>query len=133
ANAARTLVDVLPRIGEPAPSILHVSSGGTLEDENGQRLVDTPGFPAAERKDALDQADALDVYRGARNVRWAAITPPPQNVGQGKPRGGYRTGNDRPVVDAQGNTGISLEDLAVAALDEIEKPRHRNRRFSVGN
>lgn len=133
ANAARMLVETMPRIGDQAPAILHISSGGCLEDENGQRIVDTPDFPAAERKDALDQADALDVYRAARNVRWTAIAPPPQNFGPGKRRNAYRTGNDRPVTDAQGNIGISHEDFAVACCDEIEKPRHRNRRFTVGN
>ncbi|THJ74119.1 NAD(P)-dependent oxidoreductase [Candidatus Frankia alpina] len=133
ANAARTLVDVLPRIGDPAPAVLHISSGGTLEDENGQRLADSPDFPAAERKDALDQADTLDVYRDASNVRWAAIAPPPRNLGQGQRRGAYRTGNDRPVVDAQGEIGISYEDFAIAVIDEVEKPRNRNRRFTVGN
>ncbi|MCM3886213.1 NAD(P)-dependent oxidoreductase [Frankia sp. R82] len=133
ANAARTLVDVLPRLGEAAPLVVHVSSAGTLEDENGQRLVDISDFPAAERKDALDQVDALDAYRGARGVRWAAIAPPPQNFGRGQRRGAYRTGNDRPVVDAKGQMGISTEDFAIAVIDEIEHPRNRNRRFTVGN
>ncbi|CAO5157022.1 NAD(P)-binding domain-containing protein [Frankia sp. AiPs1] len=140
ASAARTLVDVLPRVAEQAQQsqrqaalIVHVSSAGTLEDENGQRLVDSPDFPAAERKDALDQVDALDVYRGAHNVRWTAIAPPPQNFGRGQRRGAYRTGTDHPVVDAKGNIGISAEDFAIAVVDEIEHPRNRNRRFTIGN
>ncbi len=133
ANAARNLVDVLPRLGDQPPLIVHVSSGGTLVDENGQRLADGADFPAAERKDALDQADALDVYRGARDVRWTAIAPPPRNLGGGQRRGAYRTGTDRPVVDAKGQIGISHEDFAIAVIDEVENPRNKNRRITVGN
>lgn len=132
ANAARTIVEVIGRGGGNGPTILHVSSGGCLENADGERIVDTRDFPAAERKDALDQADALDVYRGAKGVTWTCITPPPRNFGPGKRREAYRTASDRPVTDAQGSTGISHDDFAMACCDEIEKPRFRNKRFAVG-
>lgn len=132
ANAARTMVDVMGKLGNNAPSILHISSGGCLENANGERICDTQDYPAQDRKDALDQADALDVYRAAKNVRWTCIAPPPKNFGPGRRRDAYRTASDRPVVDAQGTMGISYEDFAVACCDEIEKPRFRNKRYTVG-
>jgi len=36
------------------------------------------------------------------------------------------------VVSGEGKSEISLEDYAVAMLDEVEKPAHRQRRFTVG-
>jgi putative NADH-flavin reductase len=35
-------------------------------------------------------------------------------------------------VDANGKSGISYEDYAVALVDELEQPRHLRRRFTVG-
>lgn len=46
--------------------------------------------------------------------------------------GTYRLGRDELVVDAQGRSAISMEDLAVALLDEAEHPRHHRTRFTVG-
>ena len=35
------------------------------------------------------------------------------------------------LADEQGNSAISGEDYAIAFLDEIERPQHRRRRFTV--
>jgi putative NADH-flavin reductase len=35
------------------------------------------------------------------------------------------------LTDAEGNSYISGEDLAVALVDEIETPAHRRARFTV--
>ncbi|OAA25651.1 hypothetical protein UG55_102187 [Frankia sp. EI5c] len=133
ANVARTIVDVANKLGNKAPSVIHVSNGGLLENADGERTLDTADFPAAERKEALDQADALDVLRAAKgSMKWSCITPPPRNFGPGRRREAYRTASDRPVMDAQGNMGISHEDFAIAVIDEAEKPRFRNKRYTVG-
>lgn len=36
------------------------------------------------------------------------------------------------LTDAEGKSRISQEDYAIALLDEIESPRHRRARFTVG-
>jgi putative NADH-flavin reductase len=41
-------------------------------------------------------------------------------------------GADELLDDAQGESRISMEDLAGALLDEAERPRHHRRRFTVG-
>ncbi|WP_018500430.1 NAD(P)-dependent oxidoreductase [Parafrankia discariae] len=133
ANTARAVVEVANKLGAKAPAVIHVGNGGLLENADGERIVDTQEFPAAERKEALDQADALDVLRAAKhNLKWTYVTPPPRNFGPGRRREAYRTAGDRPVTDAQGNIGISYEDFAFAVLDEAEKPRFRNKRYTVG-
>ena len=37
-----------------------------------------------------------------------------------------------PMMVVTGEEGISLEDYAVAMIDELEKPAHSRRRFTVG-
>ena len=49
----------------------------------------------------------------------------------GDRRGHYRVGSDSLMVDAAGESRISMEDFAVAPLDEAEAPRHTHERFTV--
>ena len=42
----------------------------------------------------------------------------------GRRTGQFRTGTDELIVDSDGTSRISLEDVAVAVLDEAERPRH---------
>jgi putative NADH-flavin reductase len=65
-----------------------------------------------------------------KHVDWTYLCPPAVLV-PGERTGSYRTGNDRLVIDADGKSLISMEDLAVALLDEAEWPRHRGQRFTV--
>jgi putative NADH-flavin reductase len=44
----------------------------------------------------------------------------------------FRIGGDQLLVDANGRSHIAYEDFAAATLDEIEEPRHIQRRFTVG-
>jgi uncharacterized protein len=50
----------------------------------------------------------------------------------GERTGNFRLGKDELVADASGTSRISLEDYAVAAIDELEKPAHRGERFTIG-
>jgi putative NADH-flavin reductase len=36
------------------------------------------------------------------------------------------------IVDADGKSHISVEDYAVAMVDELEKPAHHQERFTIG-
>jgi putative NADH-flavin reductase len=46
--------------------------------------------------------------------------------------GRFRIGGDQPVLDAEGRSRISMEDSAVALVDEAELPRFVQRRFTIG-
>jgi hypothetical protein len=50
----------------------------------------------------------------------------------GERTGKFRLGKDDLIVDASGNSRISMEDYAIAAVDELENPKHRGERFSIG-
>ncbi|PWR07531.1 potassium transporter TrkA [Micromonospora acroterricola] len=130
-NAAENLVTTL-RGMRAAPRIIHLGGGSTLLTPRGTRILDEPDFPAGYRDSALGQADALDYYRSAADgVSWTYVSPPPLEFHPGERTGHYRTGTDQPVTDDQGRSVLTYEDLAVAIVDEIEQPRHRNARFTA--
>ncbi|MGD9171656.1 MAG: NAD(P)H-binding protein [Candidatus Thiodiazotropha sp.] len=65
-----------------------------------------------------------------RDADWAYLSPPAILV-PGERTGQYRLGADELVVDDQGVSQISMEDLAVVMLDEAEVSRHRRLRFTA--
>jgi putative NADH-flavin reductase len=50
----------------------------------------------------------------------------------GERTGQFRLGKDDLIVDVTGNSRISMEDYAIAVVDELEKPQHRGERFTIG-
>ncbi|WP_431040648.1 NAD(P)-dependent oxidoreductase [Streptomyces sp. P1-3] len=102
----------------------------TLPGTGGLTVVDGPDFPADLRAIALACADQHQVCRAETAVDWAYLSPP-MLLEPGERTGRYRLGGDELLVDAEGNSAISMEDLAVALLDEAERPRHHRARFTV--
>jgi putative NADH-flavin reductase len=49
----------------------------------------------------------------------------------GEQTGRYRTGGDQLLVGEDGMSAISMEDFAVALLDEVEQGRHLRQRFTA--
>jgi putative NADH-flavin reductase len=113
------------------PRLVIVGGAGSLQVPEGGRVIDRPTFPAAWKPIAQAHADALDVYRqeGA-GLDWTYLSPA-DVIQPGERTGHYRTGGDQLVVDAQGRSRISTEDFAVALVDELERPAHLGRRFTV--
>jgi hypothetical protein len=105
-----------------------VGGAGSLLTESGTRLVDTDDFPDAYKAEALAAAASLDELRRLQDAgEWTYISPAPV-IAPGERSGVYRVGTDQPA-----GAKISAEDYAVALLDEIEKPAHTGRRFTVAN
>jgi hypothetical protein len=125
------LLNVAPAVG--ARRLAFVGGGGSLELEDGRRLVDLPDFPDEYRSEAFAQAESLQLLRDrADAIDWTYLSPPPDQLERGPARGGYRVqAGDRPVRDAAGDSRVCSGDLAAAMLDEIEHPRFSRRRFTV--
>lgn len=115
-----------------APRLIHLGGGASLLSRDGTRYYDMPDYPEEFRPFALGQMHALEAYRAMEGVTWTYVSPPPVHFSPGERTGRYRTGLDHPVVGDDGQSRISYEDLAVAVVDELEHPRHLNRRFTVG-
>jgi putative NADH-flavin reductase len=129
--AARALLEGLSRAG--VPRLIAVGGGGTLEASPGVRVLDTPEFNEAWKPGSLKQAEALEIYRAATtDIDWTYLSPP-FVLAPGERTGTYRLGEDRLLVDDEGNSSISMEDFAVALLDEAESAAHVRRRFTVAS
>lgn len=111
--------------------LLVVGGAGSLEVQPGLALVDTPDFPEKYRQGALAGRQFLGVLRGESELDWTFLSPS-RNIAPGERTGKFRIGGDQLLVDDEGRSRISLEDFAMAMVDELEAPRHTRRRFTVG-
>jgi putative NADH-flavin reductase len=57
----------------------------------------------------------------------AALLEPGQRTGR------FRLGGDQLLTDEQGQSRISVQDYAVAMIDELERSAHSRQRFSVAH
>lgn len=111
--------------------VLIVGGAASLEVSPGMRLVDTPNFPPEIKVEALPAAEALRRVREVQDLDWSFVSPSIMLV-PGQRTGKFRLGGDQVLKDEKGDSRISQEDLAVAIMDELEKPRHIRKRFTVG-
>ena len=97
------------------------------------QLIDTPEFPAEWKAGALAARDYLNILRKEDQLDWAFVTPAIEmHPGtSGVRKGVYRTGLENPVFDENKKSIISVEDVAVAVVDELEKPKHVRQRFTI--
>ncbi|GAA2864002.1 NAD(P)-dependent oxidoreductase [Microbacterium arabinogalactanolyticum] len=109
-------------------------AGGSLVAPGGPRLFDQ-GFPEEYKHEAQVGIDSLELLQeSGQGVDWFFVHPA-EVFGpwaEGVRTGDYRDGGDVIVRDADGNSTISGADFAVAFFDEIENPKHRRERFTVG-
>lgn len=128
-DAARAIIAGLRDAG--TKRVIAVGGAGSLQVAPGKDLVDQPGFPDAYKPEALDGRESLKVYRNeAGGLDWTLISPAIE-IGPGERKGRYRKTTDAVLVDANGKSFITFEDLAVAIVDELEHPQHIGRRFGV--
>ena len=111
--------------------LLLVGGAATLRRPDGVLLQEAPDFPAELLPIANACADQLAVCRAESGVDWTYLSPPAL-LEPGPRTGRYRLGADDLVVDESGTSRITNADLAVALLDEAERPKHQLTRFTVG-
>jgi putative NADH-flavin reductase len=115
------------------PRLLWVGGAGSLFVAPGVQLVDTPQFPAEYRTEARAGRDALALLRDEAVLDWTFVSPAPL-LQPGERTGRFRLGGDQVLMDLQDPAQpgrISVQDLAVAIVDELETPRHRRARFTL--
>ncbi|MCR4524373.1 MULTISPECIES: NAD(P)-dependent oxidoreductase [Bosea] len=110
---------------------LVVGGAGSLEVAPGVKLFDTPEFPAVYLDEARKGGAFLDLLKQEQGLDWTFLSPSAL-IQPGERTGKFRLGTDQLLVDAKGSSAISAEDYAIALVDELEKPAHGRRRFTVG-
>lgn len=125
----RSIIDATKAAG--VPRLLVVGGAASLEVAPGVKLLDTPAFPAQWKDTAAGALEALNMLRAEEVLDWTFLSPS-AHLEPGQRSGKFRLGTDQLLVDAEGNSRISLEDYAVAMIDELEQPTHSRKRFTVG-
>ena len=127
SRAATSLVTALRGLGPRAPYLIVVGGAGSLEQPPGVHIE----IPPAWRDEVNGQNNSLAYYRTISDVRWTYFSPAFM-ITPGTRTGQFRLGADQMITDAKGGSRISMEDYAVAVLDEAEKPAHVRKRFTIG-
>jgi putative NADH-flavin reductase len=110
--------------------LLWVGGAGSLFVAPGVQLVDTPQFPAEYRTEAQTAREAMNLIAQERSLDWTVVSP--AALLQPGPRTGkFRLGGDSVLMDGDRPGRISVDDLAVAIVDELETARHVRRRFTA--
>ena len=110
--------------------LIVVGGAGGLFVAPGVTLVDSGYVPEPYLPIARAHVKAYNVLR-ASTIDWTYLAPGAYFT-PGERTGKFRLGKDELIANAQQESRISMEDYAIALVDELEKPRHRRQRFSVG-
>jgi len=129
SSDARVLIAALKKA--EVKRLLVVGGAGSLEVKPGRMLVDAPGFPEAYKSESQAGVKFLNVLRTEADIDWTFLSPS-ADFEPGKRTGKFRTGDNALLTDTDGRSWISMEDFAVAMVDELEHPRHIRQRFTVG-
>jgi putative NADH-flavin reductase len=111
--------------------VLWVGGAGGLEVSPGVRWGDSPDMPEFAKPGALATMNSLEQLQGEHELEWSYPSPSAELTSDQR-TGKFRLGNDQLLVDATGQSKISVQDYAVAMIDELERPAHVGRRFTAG-
>jgi len=127
ANAA-SLIEAVRKAG--VKRLLVVGGAASLEVAPGAMLLHAPTFPEVAKPEATAGFEFLKVLRGEKELDWVFVSPGAL-LAPGERLGKYRLGKDQLLKDESGKSSISMEDFAIAMIDELEKPKHHRQRFHV--
>lgn len=100
---------------------------------DGNQLVDGPDFPAEIKPGATAARDYLNKIKENKTLDWTFFSPAIEmhQGTAGVRTGKYRTGLENPVFNEEGRSILSVEDVAVALVDELEQNNHIRERFTA--
>jgi uncharacterized protein len=113
------------------PRYLVVGGAGSLEVAPGKKLIDSPNFPDAYKPEAGAGGVFLGILQSEKDLDWTFLSPSAL-ISAGERTGKFRLGDNQLLTAPDGKSSITYEDYAVAMVDELEKPTHSRRRFTVG-
>jgi len=121
-------IEAVKKAGEPR--LIVVGGAGSLEVAPGVSLLKSGHLPEAWVPIATSHEKALRLLE-ASDIDWTYFSPA-AFFEAGERTGKFRLGKRNLVADEKGNSRISLEDYAIALVDELEKPAHQRQQFTVG-
>jgi putative NADH-flavin reductase len=110
---------------------LVVGGAGSLEVTPGVSLISTAPFPEAYKPEASAGAEFLKLLKTEKELDWTFLSPSAVFF-PGPKTGIFRIGDDALLSNERGDSKISTPDYATAMVNELEKPEHSRKRFTVG-
>lgn len=131
-EAGRKLINILQ--DAPNTKLFVVGGAGSLfvDPEKTLKVMSTPDFPAIYLPTAENQGINLEDLK-ASSITWTFLSPSAFFDPEGSRTGQYIAGIDHLLVNTKGESYVSYADYAIAALDELENPKHVNERFTVAS
>ena len=110
-----------------------VGGAGSLYIAENLQLIDTPEFPAEIKPGAEAAREYLEIIKKNENLDWTFFSPAIEmhQGTAGVRKGTYRTALENPVFDEEGRSVLSVEDVAVALVDELENNQFVKQRFTA--
>ena len=110
-----------------------VGGAGSLYIAENLQLIDTPEFPAEIKPGAEAARQYLEIIKKNENLDWTFFSPAIEmhQGTAGVRKGTYRTALENPVFDEEGRSVLSVEDVAVALVDELENNQFVRQRFTA--
>ncbi len=127
-GVAERLVAAVKKAGNVR--LILVGGAGLLEVAPGVSLLSSGNLPAAWVPIAISHSKAKKVLADS-DINWTYFSPAAY-FEPGERTGKFRLGTKELVVNDKGESRISMEDYAIALVDELEKPAHQRASFSIG-
>lgn len=126
----RRLIEAVQRSG--VLRYIVVGGAGSLRLPSGTLEMDGPGFPEHVKPEAgLGKTFLEQLRTEASSLDWTFLSPS-RMFQLGERTGRWRESLDDLLFTANGDSRISVQDYAAALVNELEKPAHIRRRFTVG-
>ena len=111
--------------------LVWTGGAGGLHVDSDTKLIETDEFPDEWRPVSQAAIDALEIIRETENIEWTYVAPA-ATIEPGDRTGEYRTAEGELVADDDGESYISMEDFAVAFVDELENDNAIHTQLGVG-
>ena len=110
-----------------------LGGAGSLYIAENLQLIDTPEFPAEIKPGAEAARQYLEMIKRNEKLDWTFFSPAIEmhQGTAGVRKGIYRTALENPVFDEEGRSVLSVEDVAVALVDELENNQFVKQRFTA--
>ena len=111
---------------------LVVGGAASLFISPGKRFMDAGLMPESflPAVRALAEVYLIDLM-AEKSIDWVFFSPAGMLL-PGLRTGKFRLGKNDLIVNETGESKISVQDYAVAMIDELEKPSHHRERFTIG-
>ncbi|MEV5603270.1 NAD(P)H-binding protein [Streptomyces sp. NPDC052299] len=129
---AATTTALLDAAAKTGTRLLVIGGAGPLEvpGRPGRLVLDDPAYVPPQWRTVASASSAQLAACRAHEADWTYLSPPAV-LEPGPRTGAYRRGTTTLLTAGDGTSRIAAEDLAVAVLDELERPCGE-RHFTVG-